>query len=159
MLYFYRYDRTKYHEVLPNNFNVVFRKIIMPLNSFHSFLWHIFSFFKGERFYEYQVLRNGEIVSTAQVCPKIPIFEFLPKDGWHIGPCRTIEKQRGNGFYPLLLQFIVQEYPDRDFYMIIDEKNIFSQKGVAKAGFEKFAEGRKNRVGQYCIEQRCRNER
>lgn len=152
MLYFYRYDRTKHHDSLPNNFNVIFRKTIMPFDSFHNVMWHVFSILKGERLYEYQVLRNGEIVSTAQVCPKIPIFEFIPKNGWHIGPCHTVEFQRGNGFYPLLLQFIVQEHPNRDFYMIIDEKNISSQKGVGKAGFEKFAEGKKDCLGRYVKE-------
>jgi hypothetical protein len=152
MLFFYKYDRTKQHGVLPNDFNVVFRKIIMPLNSFHSVLWHIFSFFKGEKYYEYQVLKNGEVVSVAQVCPKNLFFRFVPKNGWHIGPCSTIKSQRGNGFYPLLLQFIVQEHPERDYYMIIDERNISSQKGVDKAGFEKFAVGKKNCIGQYCIE-------
>ena len=65
----------------------------------------------------------------------------------------TIKEERGKGFYPLLLQYIIEEHPERDYYMIIDENNVSSQKGVAKVNFQRFAVGHKDRWGRYVIDQ------
>ena len=35
--------------------------------------------------------------------------------------------------------------------MIVDGHNIPSQRGIAKAGFVKFAEGKKDRYGRYVV--------
>ena len=113
--------------------------------------WHIASFFCGDFFYEYQLIVDDKVVSYARVVPKILIFSFIPKGGYHIGPCLTLEEYRGNGFYPLLLSYIIKKNVDKDFYMIVDENNIASIKGVKKAGFEEFARGKKNKFGRYVI--------
>lgn len=64
-------------------------------------------------------------------------FSFYERErGIHIGPCETIESERGKGFYPY-----------RVFYMIVDEKNISSIKGVEKVGFIPFGKGLKYRFG------------
>lgn len=63
----------------------------------------------------------------------------------------TIERERGKGLYPTLLAHIINENMERSYYMIIREDNIASQRGVAKVGFERFAIGEKNWLGQYVI--------
>lgn len=103
----------------------------------------------GGIFAEYLILKNGTVVSTAQVCPKLPIFPFIAKGGWHIGPCQTVKEERGKGYYPLLLQHIINDHPEREYYMIVDNNNIPSQRGIAKLNFEKFAEGYKDKFGRY----------
>ena len=50
-------------------------------------------------------------------------------------------------------QYIIEEHPERDYYMIIDENNVSSQKGVAKVNFRRFAVGHKDRWGRYVIDQ------
>lgn len=83
--------------------------------------------------------------------PENTDFPFYGKKGWHIGPCKTAPEERGKVFYPLLLQHIIKEHPDKNLYMIIDENNISSQRGVAKVQFEKIAVGYKNLLGRYVI--------
>lgn len=90
------------------------------------------------------------MLSTAQVCPKLPIFTFFKK-GYHIGRCMTVKEELGKGFYPLLLQYVIDEHPEREYYMIVDEHNIPSQRGIDKMNFMKFAEGNKDRLGRYVI--------
>ena len=139
MYNYYRYKGV--HHRLENIHNVSFRKVVPPFNSLHNILWHSFSLLVGARFYQYQIVRDGKVLSTAEVCPRLPIFAFINNWGWHIGPCMTIKEERGKGFYPLLLQHIIDDYPDRDYYMIVDECNVASHRGINKVGFELFAKG------------------
>ena len=150
MYNFYKYGGS--HTNLPNVHQVVFRKVNPRWDSLHRVLWHVFSWFCGSRFYEYQIVKNERVLSTAEVCPKLPIFKFFNR-GYHIGPCMTIKEERGKGFYPLIFQYIIEEHPERDYYMIIDENNVSSQKGVAKVNFQRFAVGHKDRWGRYVIDQ------
>ena len=115
--------------------------------SLHNFLWCFFSFFSG-CFKKYQLLHEEIVVCVAEVVSWIPLFRFMPWGGIHIGPCRTIPEERGKGYYPYLLEKIVEENPEKEYYMIIDEKNLSSIRGVEKVGFKRFATGRK-RFGQY----------
>lgn len=125
MYNYYRYKGV--HHRLENIHNVSFRKVVPPFNSLHNILWHSFSLLVGARFYQYQIVRDGKVLSTAEVCPRLPIFAFINNWGWHIGPCMTIKEERGKGFYPLLLQHIIDDYPDRDYYMT----NAMSRHSVA----------------------------
>lgn len=151
MYNYYRYAGN--HTRRENTHNVSFRKVIPPFNNVHNVLWHICSWLSGSRFWEYQILRGNNVLATAQVCPKLPIFPFINSRGIHIGPCKTIKEERGKGFYPLLLQYIIDEHPERKYYMIIDENNISSQKGVEKVNFQLFAVGHKDALGRYVIDQ------
>ena len=149
MYFYYKYSHN--HKHLENIHEVSFRKVTPKANSVHSILWHILSFVSGGEFIEYQLItKDGKVASVAQVCPKLPIFPFIEKSGWHIGPCKTVPEERGKGFYPLLLQHILEDNPNRLFFMIVEENNISSQKGVAKVNFEKFAVGYK-KFGRYII--------
>ena len=120
---------------LENKYGVEFRKIVPPFLNVHNLIWHVFSWMRGKLFFEYQALKDGKVVSTAQVVTKLPIFPFMTKDSWHIGPCMTVKEERGKGFYPLLLQYIRDNHPSHgDYYMMTNEHNISSQRGIAKVG-------------------------
>lgn len=72
-------------------------------------------------------------------------FPFLKGEDIHIGPCWTHENYRGKGIYPAVLYNVCTENKG-DKYMIIDDKNISSQKGVYKAGFSKIGSLIKSRI-------------
>lgn len=126
-------------------------RIIKPNGfSFHNIAWKLFSL---NKFCEYQLCdKNGQVLSFAQVMPKIFIFNFM-KAGLHIGPCATKKEYRGRGYYPFLLKKIVSDYSKQysEFYIFCDKNNIASQRGIEKAGFHKIGIGIKNKLGIYKI--------
>ena len=138
-----------------------FIRIVRPHSfSFHDIMWNIFSFGK---YREYQLVQklDGRIVSTAQVMPKIFIFQFMQKNKTlHIGPCATVKEFRGRGFYPLLLTTIMNDFKDKInlFYIFCDKTNVSSKRGIEKAGFNAFGEGYKNRFGIYVLDKVYRNK-
>ena len=90
-----------------------------------------------------------------QVTRPIWFFKFVPNKNksYHIGPCETPVEYRGNGYYPYLLTYILNKDnggESYDYYMIINEKNIKSIRGVEKAGFTLWGFGRKKH-GQYVL--------
>lgn len=117
--------------------------------SLHNFVWSFFSFFSGS-FTQYQLLREEKVVCVAETISWIPMFQFMPRNGIHIGPCRTIPEERGKGYYPYLLETIIEENPEKEYYMIIDKNNLSSIRGVEKVGFRQFSIGEK-RFGLYII--------
>lgn len=124
------------------------------LRNVHNFLWGLISFFSFRviQFYEYVYLLDNQVVASAQVINKLPIFRFMKRVGdLHIGPCRTEGEFRGNGLYPSLLQKIVADFPQRQVYIFCEETNISSIKGIQKSGFRPFAKGRKTKMGFYII--------
>lgn len=79
MYNYYRYAGN--HPRRENTHNVSFRKVIPPFNNVHNVLWHICSWLSGSRFWEFQILRGNNVLATAQVCPKLPIFPFINSRG------------------------------------------------------------------------------
>lgn len=89
----------------------------------HNLLWNLLVIIQGGQFLEYQVVaKDNTVLSKAQVIDKIWIFPFMKSKGIHIGPCQTIPAERGKGFYPYLLKYIMTDNPRREFFMIVDEK-------------------------------------
>ncbi len=80
------------------------------------------------------VYDNDTVIHTSYVVPKCVKFPFLDKASYEIGPCHTNDSYRGKGIYPAVLYDIVQK-KGGVAYMIIDDTNTPSIKGVAKAGF------------------------
>ncbi len=83
--------------------------------------------------------QNGELVHTSYVIPKCYKFPFLGKCDYEIGPCFTYPRFRGKGFYPLMLRYICANIGTEHsiFYMIVDESNLSSIKGIEKADFQR----------------------
>lgn len=92
---------------------------------------------------EYDLIIDNKIVSKAVLISKVPIYKFLPNNGIHLCYCETLQAFRGKGYYPLLLKYIQNDNIDEDLYMVVDENNVSSIKGIEKAGFIKYAQGRK----------------
>lgn len=97
----------------------------------------MFQFLTHGRTQIYFVADGEEIMHTSCVIPKCSKFQFLGKDDYEIGPCFTSPKHRGKGIYPAVLRNICQNIGTENtvFYMIVDENNQPSIKGVEKAGF------------------------
>lgn len=142
-MYFYFKSSTDFpHLAIPND--ITFRRV-SPSLSLRNIIWFIlvklFNGSGGGDFFDYQIVKNGVVVSRAQVVSWMPIFPFMPHNGVQIGPCSTIPSERGKGYYPLLLQHIMDTNPNKTFYMIINTNHKSSIRGVEKVGFQKFANG------------------
>lgn len=85
----------------------------------------------------YFVTNGDDFVHTSYVVPKCKKFSFLKANDYEIGPCFTYPKYRGQGVYPAVLKEICSSIGDKStcFYIIVDETNISSIKGIEKAGF------------------------
>ena len=106
----------------------------------------------------YELLKDGKVVYTAEVCTEhwqLPFMTILRGGGkkdYHIGPCMTCPNERGKGFYPMLLQAIMNDLgTQNNYYLIVHETNTPSLRGIAKAGFSRIGVGVKNKYGQYII--------
>lgn len=98
-------------------------------------------------FYIYYALTDtGEVAHTSCVLGKCYKYPFMTKKDYVIGPCVTNKKFRGKGIYPRVIQAVISDKSknDTDFYMICEENNFPSIKGIEKAGFLKTAVMEKN---------------
>ena len=124
----------------------------------HITLWRVLTWLKGGQYWKYELLKDGKMVSTAEVCTEhwqLPFMTILRggvKKDYHIGPCMTCPNERGKGYYPMLLQAIMNDLgTQNNYYMIVHETNTPSLRGIAKAGFSRIGVGVKNKYGQYII--------
>ena len=87
----------------------------------------------------YYIIQDGEIAHTSYLIPKCHKFPFLSSDDYEIGPCATHPQYRGRGLYPCVLNHICRTVGNENsvFYMIVDEGNASSVRGIEKAGFER----------------------
>lgn len=97
-------------------------------------LFQILTFGKTKIYY---VQDGNQILHTSYVIPACSKFPFLKKNDLEIGPCYTYPEFRGKGIYPKVLTKICQKRggDSISFYMIVDENNLSSIKGIEKAGF------------------------
>ena len=85
----------------------------------------------------YYIQNGNNIIHTSYVIPACAKFPFMDKFDLEIGPCYTYPAFRGMGIYPKVLTEICRKRADAvlSFYMIVDEANLPSIKGIEKAGF------------------------
>lgn len=85
----------------------------------------------------YYVQSGNDIVHTSYVIPACVKFPFMDRKDLEIGPCYTYPAFRGNGIYPKVLSEICRRKGNDTFlfYMIVDEMNLPSIRGIEKAGF------------------------
>ena len=97
-------------------------------------LFQVMTMGKAQIFY---VKSGNDIAHTSYVIPNCTKFPFMDGKDLEIGPCYTYPKFRGKGIYPKVLNEICWRKGDNglSFYMIVDETNISSIKGIEKAGF------------------------
>lgn len=92
--------------------------------------------------YIYCVYVGEKQIHYSYVMKKCYKFPFLKSNDIHIGPCFTHPDYRGQGIYPAVIQRITTDFglnseKGPHGYMIVDEKNVSSIRGVEKAGFKK----------------------
>ena len=98
--------------------------------------------------------KGGKLVHTSYVIPKCCKFPFLSNVDYEIGPCMTYPAFRGKGYYPMMLRYISSTVGTEKtvFYMIVDEDNIASIKGIEKAGFQRCGNVYVTKImKQYCV--------
>lgn len=85
----------------------------------------------------YYVQNGNDILHTSYVIPACAKFSFMDRNDLEIGPCYTYPTFRGKGIYPKVLSEICRRRANDtlSFYMIVDETNFSSIKGIEKAGF------------------------
>lgn len=96
----------------------------------------------------YAINENGDLMHTSYVIPHCAKFSFMGKDDYEIGPCYTYPDFRGKGIYPKVLHQICSRMAKNNsvFYMIVDENNKPSIKGIEKAGFIRCGTVRKSKL-------------
>lgn len=87
----------------------------------------------------FYVSNECDLIHTSYVIPKCCKFPFLGEEDYEIGPCYTYPEYRGKGIYPAVLQEICSHVGSQSttFYMIVNEDNLSSIKGIEKAGFRR----------------------
>ena len=98
----------------------------------------------------YYVQRENDIIHTSYVIPACAKFPFMKKDDLEIGPCYTYPAFRGRGIYPKVLSEICRRKCNdtSSFYMIVDENNLPSIKGIEKAGFVRCGTVQKRKISK-----------
>lgn len=91
----------------------------------------------GGRAKIYYITEKGVPVHTSYVIPQCRKFPFLGENDYEIGPCFTDETMRGKGYYPQTLDYIIRHLPadTAEIYMIVNDENEPSKRGIMKAGF------------------------
>lgn len=103
----------------------------------------------GGQLLEYKLFIGEKLVSSAVVAPKVWNLAFMNRDELQIVPCRTEPDERGKGYYPTLLNYIMAQNPNKTHVMMVAENNTPSIRGVEKAGFVKYAEGHKTKLHRF----------
>lgn len=92
---------------------------------------------------------NGVVTHTSYVVGKCFKFPFLNVDDYEIGPCVTHPDYRGQGLFPMVLEYVTNTLGGRNFYMLVDPHNIASVRGIEKAGFSRIGETQKTKFKRY----------
>lgn len=114
-------------------FTPTLKDILRKKVSFTEYFWYIIT---AHNYVLYCVMNDkNEVIHKSTRIGKCYKFNFLKKNEYEIGPCYTSESFRGKGIYPFVLNQIISDNPNANYYMFIDEKNFSSIRGVEKAGF------------------------
>lgn len=98
--------------------------------------WY-FSIITGGQARVYYYMVEGKIVHTSVVIPKCFKFPYMENKSYCIGPCQTNIEYRGQGIYPKTIAHILndQKYIDSKIYMVVNDTNKSSIRGIEKSGF------------------------
>lgn len=110
-------------------------------------LFQVMTFGKAQIYY---VQSGNDIIHTSYVIPACAKFPFMDRDDLEIGPCYTYPAFRGKGIYPKVLSEICRRRGNdtSSFYMIVDETNLPSIKGIEKAGFVRCESVQKSKISK-----------
>ena len=120
-----------------------------------SCLWTVLTLGKGRVYFIRDVQKK--IIHTSYVIPRCIKFPFMKgKYDIEIGPCKTEPAYRGQGLYPYVLSFIMQNALDEKgiAYMIVSDSNTSSIRGIQKVGFTRIAQLKRDVAKRYVITKR-----
>lgn len=96
---------------------------------------------KGRR--KYFIIDNGVSVHNSVLFDKVFLLKLIGKKGSTIGDCYTHPNYRGQSIYPFVIHSIAKEVlldaKKTAVFMIVNQDNLSSIKGIEKAGFRKYA--------------------
>ena len=96
----------------------------------------------------YYVTDDDKIVHASYLFDNVFLLRLIGKRGPVIGDCFTNKQYRGQSIYPLVINSIAKETLEsgvNELFIIVDQNNISSIKGIEKAGFEKLVSIRATR--------------
>lgn len=92
--------------------------------------------------FKYLIKIKNEIAHISFIFKHIYLLKLLNKKGPVIGDCRTIKKFRGMSLYPYTINRIAKEVlksNNKEVFIIVNQDNQNSIKGIEKAYFKKIA--------------------
>lgn len=109
---------------------------------------HFMIIARGRMSIFYVKSQDNRILHTSYLIPRCYKFPFMKKNDFEIGPCNTDMSARRKGFYFQTLYTITTDKRlcGSDFYMLVNDQNIPSIKGIEKAGFVKVGYAKKTRI-------------
>lgn len=92
---------------------------------------------------KYLITYNDISVHTSFLYPNVYLLKLIKKSGPTIGDCYTRPDYRGKSIFPFVLNYITKEIfaedKKKEVFMIVNQDNLSSIKGIEKAGFRKCA--------------------
>jgi len=90
----------------------------------------------------YFIEENNVLIHQSYLYSKIFLMRLLNNNGPVIGNCFTHPKYRGQAIYPYVINHVAKNTLDlgyKNVFVIVDQSNNASIKGIEKAGFERYA--------------------
>lgn len=122
---------------------VIYRMTKETMIPFPDLGFEIISELISKRKKKYCINNNGVLVHQSFLYIKVFLLKLIQKKGPVIGDCYTNPEYRGKSIYPFVIQTIAKEVLQNSkktaVFMIVNQDNLSSIKGIEKVGFTKFA--------------------
>lgn len=96
----------------------------------------------------YTINEGDTLVHKSYVFEKVHLLRLFNKKGPVIGDCYTNKSYRGQAIYPNVINRIANEILNnqaKEIFMVVNQDNKSSIRGIEKAGFTKFADVKSSR--------------
>lgn len=97
---------------------------------------------KSKKKWRYAIRDSDKIIHKSYLFHNVYLLKLLKKNGPVIGDCKTNTAYRGQSIYPFVINSIAQEIISnerKEVFIIVNQDNLSSIKGIEKAGFSKYA--------------------
>jgi len=92
--------------------------------------------------WSYTIRESDKLIHVSYLYDNIFLLKLVNKNGPVIGDCYTNKQYRGQSIYPQVINKIALETLKQgiqEVFIVVNQENISSIKGIEKAGFNKFA--------------------
>jgi GNAT superfamily N-acetyltransferase len=98
---------------------------------------HYLKIFKNRSYSSFQIVKEGQIISSLVCTPPLPIWPFMKKNDIQIKDVYTHPSYRGKGFAFDLINYVIKSCysDDRTFWYMTHDKNYSSVSLCKKIGF------------------------